>query len=367
MVISCLQAPSSRRWGQGIASFAVMAALLLTGCDETSAQAEATAHSAMPKVVRVESVDARDRQVTHRFSGRVEAVQTIDLSFRVAGRLAKLSVKEGHVVKKGDLIAALDPTDFERAVREAKVGLNLAQQEYERAVKLRERGAVAEKTLDQAKATRDLAAVALDDAQQDVAYTRLVAPFDALITKRLAENFTNVAAGSQVVRIQDVTEIQIDVDAPEALLSQVEKSEVITLEAEFPALPDVRFPLEYREHSSEPNAVTQTYRVTLAMPQQDGLRVLPGMTASVFVTLATKGGDAVSVPLTAVAADENKVFFVWVYDQGAKTVSKRAVTIGPVGDGVVPVLSGLNGGEEIVTAGVSRLHEGMSVRPAEIR
>ena len=353
------------RLPERLTSAVLLMALAVSGCDDVASEAEAKNHTERPRAVRIETVESAVQRITHRFSGRIEAVQTVDLSFRVGGRLADLPVREGHVVKKGKLIARLDPADFQRAVREAEVNLTLARQDFARTEKLRQRSVVSEKSLDQARATRDLTEVALENARQNLSYTRLVAPFDALVTRRLVDNFTNVGAGTSVVRIQDVSEIQIDVDIPESLLATNTRKDIFDMAAEFQSVPGVRFPLEYREHSSEPNAVTQTYRVTLAMERPDILKVLPGMTASVFVTLDNPRPEGTRIPVSAVAADEKKAFFVWVYDEETGTVSKRPVEIGPLGKEVVQVMSGLQAGEKIITAGVHRLHEGMAVRPAK--
>ncbi len=345
-----------------------LAVTVLTGCDESAPEAEANNEASRPRPVRMETVEAAIQQVTHRYSGRVQAVQTVNLSFRVGGKLTELPIKEGQVVKKGALIARLDPADYERAVREAEVNLNLATKEFDRAKQLKSDGVVSAKTLDERRANRDLATVALDNAKQNLAYTRLTAPFDALVTRRLIDNFTNVNVGTEIVRIQDVTEIRIAVDIPETVFATVSRKDVRGIWAEFEAASGVRFPLTYREHVSEPNEVTQTYSVTLAMPRPENLTILPGMTASVFLRVEKATGigpTPVSVPVAAVAVDQDKAFYVWVVDQNTNIVEKRIVKVGPIGDDSIPVLSGLEPGETIVTAGVDKLQDGMTVRPAK--
>lgn len=348
----------------GAAICLAVVAFGVAGCDGSDAASTNTAPP-VPQAVRVTTVTAASERVTHRFSGRIEAVQTVDLSFQVGGRLTELPPKEGHMVKKGSLLAKLDTADYERAVREAKVNLKLAQQQYDRADALREKGVVAEKTLDQAKANLDLAKVALDNAEQNLAYATLRAPFDAVVTQRLVENFTNVAVGTKVIRLQDVSEIQIDFDAPEALVATTGLADIVGVTAEFAAAPGKRFPLEYRENASEPDPVTQTYRMTFATPRVEGIRILPGMTASVFAELKKPGSVSVNVPVSAVAAGADGSFHAWVYDAEKGVVAKRPVTIGTPGKEAVPVLSGLRSGDRIVTAGVQNLVEGMAVRPTE--
>lgn len=144
---------------------------------------------------------------------------------------------------------------------------------------------VSEQQYDNAKAERDLAAVALEQAEARLEDTRLTAPYDAVVTRRLVDGFTFIAAGTTVVRIQDLSEVRLAVNAPEALVTRVAQTDIASVEATFPNLPGRTFPLEYREQSTEIDAVTQTYRVVLGMPRPEGANILPGMTASVRVEL----------------------------------------------------------------------------------
>jgi RND family efflux transporter MFP subunit len=355
-----------RGWALGLMiTSGVLAGITLSGCKDMTQEADAHPSEQAPRFVRVHTVEDIGGMTTHRFSGRIEAVQTVDLSFQVGGRLIVLPVKEGQVVKKGSVIARLDTTDYARAVREAEVSLKLARQNYARTEKLTHKKVAAQRLLDEARALRDLASVALDHARQNLNYTQIKAPFNALVTRRMVDPFTNVGTGVPVMRIQDVSEVHIDVDVPETLMATTPRERIYDMAAEFQAVPGVRFPLEYREHTSEPDPVTQTYRVTLAMEKTDTLNVMPGMTASVFVTIDKPANGGLHVPVAAVAADEKKAFFVWIMDEKAGSVTKRPVEIGPIGTKGVPVLSGLKSGEKVVSAGVQRLHEGMRVQIAK--
>ena len=343
----------------------MLAVATLSGCKDITEQADASQPEQAPQFVRVHTVEDRGGRTTHRFSGRIEAVQTVDLSFQVGGRLIALPVKEGQAIKKGAVIARLDTADYVRAVRETEVTLKLARQNYARTEELSRKKVAAQRLLDEARTVRDLAAVALDHARQNLSYTQIRAPFDALVTRRMVDPFTNVGVGVPVMRIQDVSEIQIDVDVPETLMATTPRERIFDMAAEFQAAPGVRFPLEYREHAPEPDPVTQTYRVTFAMEKTDVLNVMTGMTASVFVTIEKPENGGVHVPVAAVAADEKKAFYVWVMDEVTGSVTKRPVEIGPIGTQDVPVLSGLKSGEKVVSAGVHRLHEGMRVQIAK--
>ncbi|MFN4087601.1 MAG: efflux RND transporter periplasmic adaptor subunit [Alphaproteobacteria bacterium] len=338
------------------------AALLLaaTACSE----GESAAPPAEPRAVRIETVGAAQRPVQRRFVGRIVALSTVDLSFQVGGRVVELPVFHGTVVPKGGLIAALDPADYRLALREAQVQREHAARDLARKRTLADRQVVARTTLEAAQTEVGLRDVALSNARRNVDYTRIEAPFDALITRRLIDNFTNVQAGQEVVRVQDVTELRVHVSIPEDLIGLVQYPERFAVEARLPARPDDPLPLEYREHATEPDRVAQTYSVQFGLARPGGTDILPGMTAAVLVGLHGAQPDGrVDLPESAVDTDAAGAFRAWIYDAGSGTVRPRPVQLGSLGGGRVPVLAGLEAGEQVVTAGVHLLSEGMAVRP----
>ncbi len=361
-----LHRPASR-WLALAAVLAVASALQACG-DNTSTGAPAPQSreqsQADNRPVRVMTVEDRFSRQVRRFSGRVKAVQTVDLSFQVSGELVKLPVFESQRIPKGELIAALDPTDYERQVREATVRRDLAEQKLGRVDRLRQREVASQESFDNAKADYDLAVVAHDTAQRNLAYTEIRAPFDALITRRMIDNFTFVQTGTQVVRIQDVSEVRIDINVPEALFAAVRRNEIDKMEAIFPALQDQRFPLSFREYQTEADPVTQTYPVTLGMTPPEDATILPGMTASVEVQISRDSEQAggLVVPTSAIAADADKRSYVWLLDTDSSTVSRRPVSVGRINGEYALVTSGIEPGDKIVTAGVAFLYDGQSVR-----
>ncbi|TWI93204.1 RND family efflux transporter MFP subunit [Roseibium hamelinense] len=346
-----------------MAAFGVLAA-----CQENTenpiAEAEADLHSA-PRPAKVFQVTDQIGLLERRFAGRVAAVQTVDLSFQVPGRLVQLPVRESQQVNEGDLIAKLDTTDYDRALREATINADQAKRDLDRLETLRDRSVISQSSYDEQKNEYDLAVEALKRAKQDLEYTELRAPFDGIVSTRLAENFTNVAVGTPIVQLHDVSEVQVDINVAEALFGRVTESEVASIEAKYPAYGAKTFPLEYREHSSQVDEVTQTYRITLAMPRNDAEELFPGMTASVSVKFLPEGlelGEQLLVPSSAIAVDGDGQPFVWKYSEDNGQVSKQPVEVGTVMGDFMPVSAGLDVGDEIVSAGVAYLSDGQSVR-----
>ena len=180
--------------------------IVLSGCEVLLNQ---TVEDQSVRPARVYQVAAEGATITHEFVGRVEAAQTVDVSFEVAGPLVKLPVKEGQTIGAGQLVAALDPTDFKLALREADVQLKLARQDLERKNKLfRERG-ISESVVDDARALYDLRAVRVLQAREALADTRIVAPFDAYVARRFTDSHVNVRAGDKIARLNDLNELYV--------------------------------------------------------------------------------------------------------------------------------------------------------------
>lgn len=347
---------TSRFW---LLPFLLAAASGLIGCNGSGADEQNEAPVWPVKMATISNAgDIQERQ----FAGRVRAVQTLDLSFQVGGKLNQFNMTEGEIVPKGTLIASLDSQDFKRRVREAEVNVELLEKTVARQRSLAERNVISRQQLDETETNFSLAKVALENAAQDLAYTRLQAPFDALITRRLVENYTNVQSGQGIVRLQDVSEVRIEVSVPEKLLATIDRDQVKSITASFEFLPGKEFPLEYREHQAEANSVTQTYIVELGMPRPADVQILPGMTARVNLKLnQAEAGRTYRVPLSAVQTDADGSSFVWRIN-GDQSVSKTSVLLGSTDGDSVEITRGIESAMNIVAAGGQHLYEGANVR-----
>ncbi|MCX2779985.1 efflux RND transporter periplasmic adaptor subunit [Microbulbifer thermotolerans] len=332
-------------------------AVVVSGCSG-SAEDEQQVEREWP--VKVATVSTNDTIDQRQFAGRVKAVQTVDLSFQVGGKLNYLQFREGEIIPKGKLIAALDESDFVREVKQARVNLDLLQKTLARQRSLAERNVISQQQLDETETNYDLAKVALEKAEQNLSYTKLKAPFDALVTRQLVENYTNVQAGQGIVRLQDVSEVRIQVSVPENLLATVNRERVNSVSATFEFLPGREFPLEYREHQAEADSVTQTYIVELGMPQPENVQILPGMTARVNLKL-NQAQDDLWVPLSAVQSSADGSPYIWRINED-QSVSKTPVQLGRTDGEVVEIKSGVDTSMKLVAAGGQHLYEGAKVR-----
>jgi len=331
---------------------------LLTACNNDIEMPKQTI-----RTVRLETVSVNDALVQRRFVGRVDAISTVDLSFQVGGHLIELPAQEGRVIVKGGLIAALDKKDYLLSVQLAKAQHQQNKLDVIRKRNLLKSGSLPKSLLDQAETAYKLSKITLETAHRNLSYTRIIAPFDALVSQRLIDNFTNVDEHQSIIRVQELTELRVRINIPENMVRLLESPESFKAEAIFKDRPQQRFPLSYREHITEAGSVAQTYEVIFGLSRKNNQHVLPGMTVAVIIT--KKQGveiNQLAIPVSAIDYDEQGAPRVWVFDPQTKTVSSQKVTLGNIQKHEIPVISGLKVGEQIVTAGAHLLREDMVVR-----
>jgi RND family efflux transporter MFP subunit len=358
--------------------------LLLSGCGGEQAAPEVE----VVRPVRAIQVAAAGQLLGRSFSGRAKATQEVDLSFRVSGPLIVLANDiVGQEFEQGERIARLDPRDYEIELENvqgqlarSEAALERAQNDYKRELRIFEQdaGATSKAAVERKLAGRDTAAAdvkalkaSVAAASDRLAYTNIEAPFKGAVVSQYVQNFEHVNAKQPIVRMVDDSRVEMVVNIPENLISNLPY--ISNIRVRFDAFPDVEVSATIKEVGREASKTTRTYPVTLLMEQPQGARILPGMagratadnTGDNTATLGTGGaaGKAIVVPITAIFSPrENDQSFVWVGDEKTGSVSRREVTIGQITDTGVPVLKGLKAGDWVVTAGVSYLSEGQKVK-----
>lgn len=299
--------------------------------------------------------------VVREFFGQVVARQTVDMAFQVAGQIVDLPVEEGARIEEGDLISRLDLEPFELQLEQAQLQADQAQRAYDRASQLTLSASPA--AVEDAQTNAALADVALRNARVALENAELHAPFDALVARRYVANFSTVSPGTPVVRIHDMSELQIEIDVPEVLFQRAGQRADVTFLARFPTGAQT-YPLEIREFTAEASTVGQTYKLTLAMEQTASVVALPGSSVTVIATL-NDNKDALIVPGTAIRIGNDGSTSVLVFsptgaDEGR--IEEVEVEIEPTRDGQFDVVAGLEPGTEIVRVGAQALSDGASVR-----
>ena len=328
--------------------------------------------------VRTEPVYATGGERTRFFSGTSRAAVESKLSFKVPGTIERVSVEVGDRVAVGQLIAALDDKDFQLQVQEAQAGLASAEAQarnakanYARVQQLYENRNASRNDLDAARAGSESAqenvnslAKRLELAQVQLGYTKLKAQFVGSIADVPAEQNENVNAGQPIVLLASGGRLEVEVAIPEVLIAQVREGDEVTVR--FGAIKDVTFGAKVTEVGVVSTGAATTFPVTVRMDREDPA-CRPGMAAEVGFEFGGRGGrEHIYVRGVAVGEDrQGRFVFVVKTDESGRTKAvRRAVSIkGDVGDGgLMEIVEGLDDGELVVTAGVSRIVDGQEVR-----
>jgi RND family efflux transporter MFP subunit len=323
--------------------------------------------------VKIFQVHSADKSMLRKFPAQVHSAERADLAFRVAGELQALPAKAGMEVKRGDVLAILDPSDYQIKLNDRKARQQLAQSQFQRMNDLFARKQVSQAQFDQATAELDISNAALTAARTDLSYTQLKAPFSGQISQVYIDNHQPVAAGKMVMMLQVRDQLEVRMQVPESLMANMADSKGESMyqpEVEFEAIPGKRFLSSYKEHNAQADEATGSFSLTLTLPRPAKLNLLPGMSASVHVDLnrvLSQKSNVVTIPSQAVFQGEHQQegsseAQVWIVN-GDMTLSPRKVTVGRLTQSGIEVLAGLQTGEKLVAVGVHQAHEGMKVRP----
>ena len=290
----------------------------------------------------------------------VERVGT-SLSFEVPGNVLALRADKGDHVRRGQLLATVDPTSLRDAHRLALATLRQAQDAYKRFEPLHKQGVVSDirwvevqTALEQAQSSERLARTQLQR-------TSLVAPFSGVVSGRTAECGMNVMAGQQIFRLVDISRVDVRVSVPENEVSSVRIGEKAYVTVS--AVGGRRYGATVKEKGVEANAVSHTYDIKLSIDNSDG-RLMPGMVCNVRLMdsagLSNADTQRLSVPLNAVKLDTDNRRFVWLATGGI--AKQRYIIVGDFTDDGVVVTSGLTAGDRVITDGSQKVSDGMKVR-----
>ncbi len=193
----------------------------------------------------------------------------------------------------------------------------------------------------------------------------MTAPFDGTVSETFVENFQNVVAKQPILRLLDTSQIEMEVNVPEALIGLAPY--VTEILVRFKTLPDVKIPAKIKEISNEASLTTRTYPLTLVMDQPRGSEIKPDM-AGEATALVELPGDwtqrGIEIPVSALfSPDDGEAdqVSVWIIDEADNVVARREVQVVATANRGV-LIKGVEAGERIVTAGVSFLSDGQKIR-----
>lgn len=342
-------------------------AALLSACGKQQSEEQ------KPRPVLVVHPESSAAQL-ETYPGEVRARFEPELAFRIGGQVTKRLVDSGDQVKKGQVLAELDPKDVQlqlgamkAQVSAAQANLKLVRAERDRYKQLLERQLVSrsqyenaenlylagEARLKQVKAEYNVSA-------NQAGYAVLRASQDGVISRRMLEVGQVVAPGQTVLNLAADGEREILISLPEGSIGQFSIGQAVRIQLW--SRPGVFLPGKLREISPSADPQTRTYAARVAITDINKEPVDLGQSAQVFVS--PEGDIPLSVPLSALTAEAGQPY-VWLVDQQTSKLKQQNVKVGAYGEEQVPVLQGLQETDWVVAAGVQVLIEGVKVRPVD--
>ena len=348
-----------RRW-----ALAGGAAVLLAGCSRPEPAPEPV------RAVKLLTVGVDVLQAEQEYAGEVRARVESRLGFRVAGKIVQRQAELGQRVRAGQVLAQLDPQDYQLAAQAAQAQVSAAQTqrdlaaaEFKRYSGLKDQNFISGAELERRKASLDSAQATLAQARaqssaqgHQAGYTRLLADVSGVVTGIDAETGQVVAAGTPVVRIAQDGARDVVFAVPEDKVAQMAPGQSVRVRL---WAGDQVLPGRVREVAASADPVTRTYAVKVSID----VATAPPLGATVSVLPQGQGAvtaSAITLPTTALR-QQGQGTAVWVYDPATSTVHSQEVQIAKADGNAAVVASGLTAGMQVVATGVHVLSPGQKV------
>ena len=293
------------------------------------------------------------------YPGKLKASQQVKLSFRVPGLLKSVYVHEGEMVKKGALLAELDPRDYRLQYEAAQAEYAQVTEEAGRIIELYRRGAVSVNEYDKAVAAQKRVTANYKVAQNTLNDTRLKAPFDGYIQNRYFHAPEIVNQGTPVLSMLNNQPLEVDVEL--SARDFLRRSDFVDFYAVADVDSTIVSPLELLDINAEAN-YNQLFTAHFRLKEGRVSGLAPGMSVSVTIRFRPDTIQLSIIPISALF-QRGDSSFVWRYDAKNQTVHAIKVQVDQLHkDGSVWIKSDLQPGQKIVSVGVDGLKEGQSVR-----
>lgn len=298
------------------------------------------------QTVKIDTVIAADKQKFLQFPGRVKAAQDISLSFRVSGTINKIYVKDGAQVREGQILAELDPTDYQVQLDATEAEYRQVKAEAERVMALYKENGTTPNANDKAVYGLKQITAKYKHHQDQLAYTRLYAPFSGYVQKRLFEAHETIGAGMPVISMVSAGAPEVEINLPAA--EYIRRNRFNRYHCTFDIYPGETYPLQLISVTPKANA-NQLYTMRLQLIPGKQAVPSPGMNAMVTIFCDTDRSGTLSVPTSAILQKDGKSY-VFIYNASDHTVHNCEVSVLRLtNDGYSLISSdGLQPGDKIV-------------------
>lgn len=311
------------------------------------------------RVVKVETLGFMHKMYT----GVVSAEEYSNLAFKVSGPLIKMNVDAGQKVKKGDVIAVVDPLDYNLKNEANRAAYTTAKSQLERNKKLLEKQAVSKQDYEIAEANYVKAKTAYEASENTLSDTKLRAPFNGFVEQKYVENYQKVQMGESIIKLVNPKKLEVSFILPETNVALTKEKMEVAIE--FDTYKGKWFKAEVKEFidaSPDGSGIPVRLAIVDTAFRSDVYNIYPGFSCKIKLSIADNTGGF-SVPLSAVFKDvKTDETSVWLYNETKKSVERQKVSTEQLfGDNEVQVVAGLSTEDIIVVAGVNYITEGQKV------
>ncbi len=338
-------------------------AFLAVGCSKKQ-EAQTTAEAVKVKEITIgtdgATTSARD---AYGYSGTVEEENGSSLSFTTGGTILQLKVKVGDRVRKGQLIATVDPTQVKNTYEMAHATRMQAEDAYGRMKQLHDKGSLTELKWVEAQSQLQQAVAAEGIAKKSLADCALHAPFDGVVSEKHAEVGQNATPGMPIVKIVTTNVLNVKISVPESEMTSVRVHQRARIAVQ--ALGGKQYEGYVVEKGIVADPISRSYSVKIRVEGTDNA-LLPGMVSQVALDRADaqKAGTAakadVVIPAHLVQLADDNSNFVWV-DEGGKAV-RRTIVCGEYQSNGVSIVSGLKTGDRLIVEGQQKVSTGTAIK-----
>jgi membrane fusion protein, multidrug efflux system len=328
----------------------VCALLLFAGCRQKNVNTSENPVAAIP--VQTEQVKTVTTNDEISISGNIEGNTTVRLGFMVAGKIDFISINEGENILKGQIVASLDPSNYNIAKEMADVQVNAVTDEFNRLKLMHDRNSISDGDFSKISFSLQQVKVQQKLHEKNLTDTKLYAPISGVLLKKLTEAGEIVGVGIPLFVISDISRVKVIAYIPEGELHNITLGQSATV---IISSLSSTYKGKVIEVGSAADVTSRAFTVKIEL-QNPHLLIRPGMIAEVRLP-STSQREMMLLPAEAILRDPDKQSYVFVVDARQNKAFKRKISIGPIIDNKVAITSGLTNGETVVTSGQTKLND----------
>lgn len=327
---------------------------ILGGCKEKKTNGVSNQHISREINVETMLVENQAKNFQLAYNGIVIPSVEVPLSFLLPGTVVKLNADLGDFVKKGQVLAELDPTTYESAYQSALALQSQAQDAYNRLKKVHDKGSLSEIQWVEMKSKLQQANASAAIANKNVVNCTIKAPFDGVIGSKNTESGSNIIPSLSIFNLVTITDVYVRVSVPGNEINRIKKNQIASVS--IPALGSTAYQGKVEKIGVLANRLSKTYEVKVRVHNPD-LKIKPGMVCD--LELSIEDQEAIlSIPYKAVIKDKDGFNYVFLSNPQTSTAIKKRVQLGRFINNQVEVVSGLSRGDILVVSGQHKIENG---------